>query len=470
MIIILELVQNDKIIEAHLAFYKGLNFSKIIDFSFILYFRYIIYSYIKENENKLYSDSFPVLIGNLLPSKYEINGNFDFNSFYQTYLLKMSVSAEKIVIYLTPFVLGIKLDIVLFEDKEKEVVKTFNYTGKSQLNIDDSIFVLNRAGHYETVFNYKDNQKYGYIYKYYINNIKAFFIKLDPYVNSENNHFIQQNQQNNYFQPNYLNNYNPQHTSNNNKDYQAKYNPQTNQNNNNPQCDRNNQYPHQMYGAQIIQNDNLLNQNNYNSNYNQVNYNNNNTNSQNYNNNYNPQKPQNQIAQTGHNINPYQNKEFNRENSQQIDKNNHNDRVNIYYLNDKDVIITENNSSNNNLNIYSLSELIKNNRNMNMNNNMNYNMDNNISNNMNNNANYNMNNNMVYNMNNNISNNMNNNAYMNNNMNYNMNNNMNYNQNNNNNYINNNNNLNNNVNYIQNNNVNNINNNYLNNNNNLIII
>jgi len=201
MITILELVQNNRIPEAHLAFYKALLFSKIFDYSLILYLRYIIYTYIKENENKLYLESFPVLIGNLLPAEYEINGNFDFKSFYQTYLLKMSVCAEKIIIYLTPFVLGIKLDTVLFEDKEKEVVKTFNFAGNSQINIDDSIFVLNRVGHYEIVFNYKDNQKYGQIYKYYINNVQPYFIRLDPNLNlasnnSQNNQFIQQNSQN----------------------------------------------------------------------------------------------------------------------------------------------------------------------------------------------------------------------------------------------------------------------------------
>ena len=47
MITILELVQNNRIPEAHLAFYKALLFSKIFDFSLILYLRYIIYSYIK---------------------------------------------------------------------------------------------------------------------------------------------------------------------------------------------------------------------------------------------------------------------------------------------------------------------------------------------------------------------------------------------------------------------------------------
>ena len=293
----------------------------------------------------MYLESFPVLIGNLLPAEYEINGKFDFNSFYQTYLLKMSVCAEKIIIYLTPFVLGINLDTVLFEDKEKEVVKTFSFAGKSQINIDDSIFVLNRVGHYEIVFNFKDNQKYGAIYRYYMNNVQPCFIKLDPNVNSssnnsQNNQFIQQNQQNqqnNYNQQNYSTSY-PQCTRNTNYNYQTMYNPQTNLNMN-PQSARNTSYPQQMYGGnqnlqnvsrtQMIQNNNALNQNNYNTNYNQTNYySNNNSNNPNYNNNYNNQSTQKKIGQSAQNNNHYQNKELNRANSQQIDTNNKNNQKN----------------------------------------------------------------------------------------------------------------------------------------------
>ena len=118
-LIILEYIQNNNVLEAHLTFYKSLLFSKIFDYSLILYLRYIIYMYIKQNEQKLYLESFPVLIGNLLPSIYERDGVFDFNSFYENYLLKMGQFAEKIVIYLTPFVLGINIELILFDDNEK---------------------------------------------------------------------------------------------------------------------------------------------------------------------------------------------------------------------------------------------------------------------------------------------------------------------------------------------------------------
>ena len=225
--------------------------------------------------------------------------------------------------------------------------------------------------------------------------------------------------------------------------------------NNNPQSARNTQYPYQMYEGnqipqnlyrtQIIQNENTLNQNNYNTNYSQTNYYNNN-NYPNYNNfNYNTQQPQNQMAHSSQNNNPYQNKALNSANWQPYDKyeENYNNGHNIYYFNNKDNIINESYFFDKSLNIYTISEIIKNNRNMN------YNMNSNMSNNMNNNI-INNNNNYMNNSNNNMNNSNNNmnksNNNMNNNSNYNMRNNSNYNMNNDPNYNNMNNNPNNNMN------------------------
>jgi len=113
------------IISSYLNLYKLI--CPIYDFGLILYFRYIMNNYIKENEDKLYLQNFPIKIGNSLPSKYETEkGEFLFDSFYQNYFLKMFNDAEKIIIYLTPFVIGINLDIILFYD-ESEIIKKINY-------------------------------------------------------------------------------------------------------------------------------------------------------------------------------------------------------------------------------------------------------------------------------------------------------------------------------------------------------
>ena len=444
MIIILELIQNNRINDAHFVFYKSLLSCEVFDFSLILYLRYIIYTYIKQNENKLYLESFPVLIGNLLPSNYEKNGVFDFNSFYETFLLKMYQYAEKIVIYLTPFVLGVDLNVILFDDNEDEVVKKFSFSGKSDINISDPIFILNRRGHYENIYSLEENQKYNYLLGYYRGNYQPRLIIPDYSINvgginnnhnntvinpqrnkgNYNNQFNMQNYQNNQNATMYNNhNRNNQNFSNNQNDFNYKtvvcsksnnrlrndmnfQNPNYNTNsygNTNNNGYNNNQHYHNQNNNQYNNNYSNNNQNyNYNTNNNQYNnnqYNNYNTNYQTQNN-YNKAPSSNTIPFNRANsktlvIQNKKNMNNNKEiNNQRIEKRNSN------YICNKNVY------SYDNINKDNLVEFDKLNNNNNMNNNNPYN--NNMNNNNNNN---NMNNNNPYN------NNMNNNNPYNNNIN-----------------------------------------------------
>ena len=189
MIIILDLVKKNNIELAHLIFLKSLLICPIFDFGLIFYFRYIIYNYIRENEDKLYLKNFPIKISNLLPSKYETeDGQFLFNSFYQNYVLKMFMDAEKIIIYLTPFILGINLDIIIFED-ESDIIKKINYDGKPKYFFDEKIFLINRKNHYELLYTQKDNKNYEALFNKYINND---FLKSSAIINELNkkNNFI----------------------------------------------------------------------------------------------------------------------------------------------------------------------------------------------------------------------------------------------------------------------------------------
>ena len=379
MITILELIENFRVLEAHLAFYKALLFSKIFDYSLILYFRYIAYTYIKKNEKKMYKESFPILIGNLLPSNFEKNGKFDFNSFYNNHLLKMFSYTEKMVIYLTPFILGLNLNLVIFEDKENNIIQKYNYTGNSDLNINDNIFILNRKKHYELIFSLEDNQKYNGVYQYYIYRLPPSFIKLN---NSNNNNNLN-NGQNSSKQ-----NYNQNNNNNNNSFYIV----QTNINNQN-----NNIILQSKTFINTCSNNNMKNrylENNSNDNYkNNINYQNNNYNNPNINNN---------------NLNKNSNNN-NKEEEYLL-------KTNIYFFLDKNNIIKYHYFFDPSQNIYSLGQLFNNNNiDKNINNNMKTNMNNNnINNNMNNNMinsnnnNINFNNNMI-NINNNMINNDNNN-------------------------------------------------------------
>ena len=178
MLLIFDLLEKNKDVKtAYLIFVKSILICPIFDFGLIFYLRYSFYEYIKNNENKLYLKNFPIKIGNLLPSKYETeSGEFLFKDFYENYLLKMFMDAEKIIIYLTPFILGINLNIILYEDENSDIIKKFGEDGedldKEKENIfENVIFLMNRKNHYELLYTKKENEKYQYIFCDYINNI-----------------------------------------------------------------------------------------------------------------------------------------------------------------------------------------------------------------------------------------------------------------------------------------------------------
>ena len=192
-LIIYDKLLNYQIENAYNIFMQALNRFKIFDFSLILYLRFIIYKYLKDNENKLYIETFPINIGNLLPEKYETqSGKFLFEKFYKEYLMKMFQDAEKIIIYIIPFVLGINLNILFFETKEINWIKEFKYCGTSNIQIKESIYVIYKNNHYETIYLEEEINKHNFIYKNYINkNNNIQFLK--QFNDIENNNYLNNN-------------------------------------------------------------------------------------------------------------------------------------------------------------------------------------------------------------------------------------------------------------------------------------
>ena len=195
LILITDLLKKDNISLAHNILVKSFSCCRKFDYAIIFYFRFILYDYIKKSEEKTYIKSFPIKLGNLLPSQYETEeGKFLYESFYQNYLLKFYTDAEKIVIYLTPFVLGVALNVLIYDANDEEILQNFKWEEGHGLNLSDEINLLNRKNHYEIVYMNKEYEKYKNIFSFYENNVKSVILSdiqkyLKPKSNDNDKHF-----------------------------------------------------------------------------------------------------------------------------------------------------------------------------------------------------------------------------------------------------------------------------------------
>ena len=153
-IIIRKLTNND-IMEAYLTLLKAFNVTRVFDRIMIFYLRFLLYEYISNNNDKLYKKDFPVLLGNLLPQEYEtLDGKFLYDEYFKKDLLKYYTCAEKLAVYLTPFILKVNLNIVFYYfgnncDIEN---KFFSCYLPNKDRKKDTINVLYRKAHYDVCY------------------------------------------------------------------------------------------------------------------------------------------------------------------------------------------------------------------------------------------------------------------------------------------------------------------------------
>ena len=142
-------------------------FNNISDFDkgLIAYYRILIYTYIDNNREKTLSEDFPIFLGNLLPSEYKnMNGKYDYDSFFENYLFKFHQLAERIVMYVTPFILGYNIEI-LYVDNINDINKPNNCrrilldAGNFNLK-ENKIIILYKQTHYDLIYSYNYVKKY----------------------------------------------------------------------------------------------------------------------------------------------------------------------------------------------------------------------------------------------------------------------------------------------------------------------
>ena len=265
-------VKNNKIKETYSLYVKAFNNLKLFDEGLIMYLRFCLFRYIKENENKLYSKEFAIKIGNLLPEQFETkSGKFLFNDFYYKFLLKPGKLAEKIIIYMTPYVLCSKLEVVMFE-MENDWRKSFGFVGEKNTNNNLNTVIIYLPGHYELIYTTEFYQRFYGVFKHYSdfsykNQVMTEIKEEQKYDNKtllDMNSEISNN--------NNCNNNNFNYNNNNNMINFNNYNYNNNCNNNN------------IYNNYC--NNNNISNNNFN----------------NFNNNYNNNFPQNNCYQNGQNF------------------------------------------------------------------------------------------------------------------------------------------------------------------------
>ena len=166
--IIIVHMEND-ITKAYRILLKVFLFCNDFDTCLIFFTRYLIYEYISENENKIYSKEYQVELGCLLPEDFVVDkgdkNEYFFENFYTLQLMNPKTFAEKIILYVSPFVFNIKLNILIYDygtNGAQSVVMEKKFLDENINSPQTEINLLFRKSHYDIYYKkqfYEEHQK-----------------------------------------------------------------------------------------------------------------------------------------------------------------------------------------------------------------------------------------------------------------------------------------------------------------------
>ena len=152
--IIIKSMESNDIHATYVIFLKIILYCKDFDYSLIYFTRYLLYEYISLNENKIYSKENQIELGCFLPEDFvKDKGKYNeyfFENFYSLQLMKPKSFAEKIVIYITPFVFNCTLNILLYDYGENSFVQEKEIVGEKEGEL--QINLLFRKDHYDIYY------------------------------------------------------------------------------------------------------------------------------------------------------------------------------------------------------------------------------------------------------------------------------------------------------------------------------
>lgn len=169
LFMVLYLLRRHKVSDAYMYFIYCINKFSAFDYGLILYFRYKIKQYIQLNEKKYFSKEFDVLIGTLLPEQYGIEDDFFFDLFYSDFLLKNFIDAEKIVIYIVPYLLQTKINVIVNDDQfegDNNKLLVFDYVDGRDSGKEEITLIM-RKNHFDIGYTNEECKVFNEVYKDY---------------------------------------------------------------------------------------------------------------------------------------------------------------------------------------------------------------------------------------------------------------------------------------------------------------
>ena len=152
--VFIESMETKDIHSTYIIFLKIILYCSDFDDSIIYFTRYLLYEYISLNENKIYSKENQIELGCFLPEDFvKDKGKYNeyfFENFYSLQLMKPKSFAEKIVIYITPFVFNCTLNILLYDYGENSFVQEKEIVGEKEGEL--QINLLFRKAHYDIYY------------------------------------------------------------------------------------------------------------------------------------------------------------------------------------------------------------------------------------------------------------------------------------------------------------------------------
>ena len=153
--ILIKKMENNKALIVYEILLKLFLYCKDFDYVIIFFTRYLLFDYISSNEDKIFSKENQIEIGCLLPEDFVVDkgvkNEYLFENFYSLQLMRPKSFAEKIVIYIAPFVFNSDINILIYDYGANSFIEEKNFVNEKKKS-EFQINLLFRKAHYDIYY------------------------------------------------------------------------------------------------------------------------------------------------------------------------------------------------------------------------------------------------------------------------------------------------------------------------------